>query len=162
MPRVIDESDYFQIEEFSRSGTYPDLVEPVPDIFRKNVERLVRGVLHPLRVLLAMPFTVLSGYRNKALNEAVGGSVTSQHRFAEAGDIACANPELLFRTAFRSASSLDLGQCIYYPAKRFIHFALPSTRYPKPSFHIHDPARGMEYRVVTTEDEITRLLSVHL
>lgn len=161
MPLVIPECPWFRIEEFAVSHAFPHLVEPVPDVFRKNVERLVKDVLCPLREKLGVPFTVLSGYRSQALNRAVGGSPTSQHTLAEAADIACANPELLFRTAIRMAAAGDiaLGQCILYPTRRFVHCALPSKTFPRASFHVHEPAKDQHYVHFDTEDELGGLLA---
>jgi hypothetical protein len=137
MGLVIPESPYFRIEEFAISTAFPHLVEPVPDLFRKSVERLVRGVLHPLRVAYGKPFRVLSGYRNAALNKAVGGSQTSQHRFAQAADISVDDPFALYQLALSMATELDCGQVIGYGATRgFIHFATKSARYPKPTFFV--------------------------
>ena len=137
MGLVIPESPYFTIEEFAVSASHPTLVEPVPDIFRKSVERLVRGVLHPLRVAYGKPLGVLSAYRNKALNAAVGGSQTSQHRFAQAADVGCEDPYALYRLALSMAADLDAGQIIGYGATRgFVHFATPSGRYPKPTYFV--------------------------
>lgn len=136
MGLVIPESPFFTIEEFAVSASHPELVEPVPDIFRKSVERLVRGVLHPLRVAYGKPLRVLSGYRSGTLNAAVGGSPTSQHRFGQAADIGCDDPYALYQLALTMASQLDCGQVIAYPRRRFTHFAVPSGRYPCPSFFV--------------------------
>ena len=137
MALVIPESPYFRIEEFAVSAAHPDLVEPVPDIFRKSVERLVRGVLHPLRVAYGKPMRVLSGYRSSQLNRAVGGSRSSQHCLAQAADIGCEDPYRLYQLALSMSGELDAGQIIGYGATRgFIHFATPSGRYPKPTFFV--------------------------
>jgi hypothetical protein len=159
MTLVTDASPFFHIEDFAVSKSYPQLVEPVPPDYRKNVERLVIGVLHPLRVELDMSLVVLSGYRSRALNAALRGSPTSQHRVAQAADITCRFPELLFRAAMRMAAQLDLGQCIYYPDQRFIHFATPSPRFPRPTFQLHKPAAGFKYEPIEGEEELTERLA---
>lgn len=53
----------------------------------KSLEQLTINVLQPLRDLYGKPIFVTSGFRNKAVNEAVGGESTSQHRKGEAADI---------------------------------------------------------------------------
>lgn len=42
------------------------------------------------KVLLGNSITVNSGYRSEAVNRAVGGSPTSDHRLGDAADITCA------------------------------------------------------------------------
>lgn len=157
MTLVIPESPYFEIEEFAVSGAYPYLVEPVPPIFRRWVEQLVRGALHPLRVAYAKPFRVLSGYRSEALNQAVGGSPTSQHRFAQASDIGCADPGELFRLAWEKRAELDAGQLIYYPLKGFVHIATRSLKYPVPTFFVS--RTGKSYLLVDTQAEMEAAIS---
>ena len=44
-------------------------------------------VLDPLRKAYGNSFSITSGYRTKAVNDAVGGSSTSQHTKGEAADI---------------------------------------------------------------------------
>ncbi len=44
-------------------------------------------VIEPLRIAIGKPIKITSGYRNKELNKAIGGSKTSQHCFGEAVDI---------------------------------------------------------------------------
>lgn len=161
MPRVIEDCPYFLIEEFAVSRSHPELVEPVPPFYRSYVEELVREVLWPLRVKLDMPFYIQSGYRSRALNKAVGGSPTSQHLKAQAADVSCGNPELLFRTAMRMAAEghITPGQMIYYPARRFVHCAIRGNVFPTASFHVHEPTKGHTYAHVLDEDELGGFLA---
>lgn len=152
MGLVIPESPFFTIEEFAVSGEHPDLVQPVPDMLRKSVERLVRGCLHPLRVALGRPFKVLSGYRSPTLNQMVGGSPTSQHVFAQAADITCRDPGELFQLAWSKRADIDAGQIIYYPLRGFVHFAIKSSKYPKPTFFVSRGAK--QYTLCDTDAEI--------
>lgn len=143
---------HFHLREFSVSGSYPELVAPVPDAFRPNVEKLARTILEPMRVEWGRPFRILSGYRPPALNKAVGGSPTSQHATAAAADITTADVRMLFLLLLRrSALVRDAGQIIWYPLQSFIHVALPSKRYPKPSFFV-SPG-GKKYLPVKTVGE---------
>jgi uncharacterized protein YcbK (DUF882 family) len=147
-------SDHFGLSEFTVSARYPELAEPVPDHLLNNVRRLVTEVLEPIRRLWH-PMTVLSGYRSEKLNKAVGGSATSQHRNAEAADIRTQNVRGLFMAMLARQKKFPTGQVIGYPANNFVHIALPSQRYPVPTFFI---ATGPKrYQQVSNLDEATRL-----
>lgn len=154
---VIPESPYFTIEEFAVSAAHPELVETVPPIFRGNVERLVRGVLHPLRIEFGGPMRVLSGYRPHKLNAAVGGSLTSQHRLAQAADIGCSDPLRLFRLAMQRRHTIEAGQIIAYPKQGFVHFATPSRKYPVPTFFVSQASKV--YTPVDDEAGLERVLA---
>ena len=55
----------------------------------ENLRLLALAVLQPARDHIGEPIEVESGWRSKALNRAVGGVETSQHRLGEAADIKC-------------------------------------------------------------------------
>ncbi len=86
---------------------------------RDAVKALVLNVLQPLRDAWGGPLNINSGYRCKALNEAVGGVESSQHRKGEAADVACTDPLALARLAKRL--KLPFDQMIVYPS--FVHFS---------------------------------------
>jgi hypothetical protein len=52
-----------------------------------NLQVLVDKVLQPLRNRIGSAVRVTSGYRSDAVNRAVGGAASSQHRIGEAADI---------------------------------------------------------------------------
>jgi hypothetical protein len=52
-----------------------------------NMKLLCEHILQPLRDSLGVPIKVTSGYRSPELNNAIGGSKTSQHSNGEAVDI---------------------------------------------------------------------------
>lgn len=56
-----------------------------------NLKRLIEAVLDPLRAWYGKPIIVTSGFRCKALNEAVGGVTTSFHAKGMASDITAGN-----------------------------------------------------------------------
>ncbi len=63
-------------------------IQNIPNPIELECMRLVAElVFEPLRVWYAKPIKVNSFFRNEALNKAVGGSKTSQHRFGKAIDI---------------------------------------------------------------------------
>lgn len=79
---------------------------------------------------------VLSGYRSPALNEAVGGSPTSQHMKAEASDIQTERIRDFYALLFSEDPRFPTGQVIGYPSRGFVHIATPSLQYPVPAFFL--------------------------
>ena len=53
----------------------------------ENFKKLAENVFEPIRKHFGVPIHISSGYRSKALNQAIGGSLTSQHCTGEAIDI---------------------------------------------------------------------------
>lgn len=53
----------------------------------ENFVKLAENVFQPIREHFGVPIHISSGYRSKALNTAVGGSLSSQHCTGEAIDI---------------------------------------------------------------------------
>lgn len=80
---------YFTIEEMTKSSTATAKhIDNTPNQTAiDNLTKLIEIVLDPLREWYGKPIRVNSGFRCEALNEAVGGSDTSQHRLGEAADI---------------------------------------------------------------------------
>jgi zinc D-Ala-D-Ala carboxypeptidase len=60
--------------------------EPTPEHL-ENFKLLAENVFEKMRVHFGVPIRISSGYRSKALNTAIGGSLTSQHCKGEAIDI---------------------------------------------------------------------------
>lgn len=60
--------------------------EPTPEHL-ENLKILAEKVFEPIRNHFKVPIHISSGYRSKALNTAIGGSLTSQHCTGEAIDI---------------------------------------------------------------------------
>lgn len=142
----------FTLEEFSVSASHPDLATPVPAPMRPKIERIARDILEPIRAEVQRPLRILSGYRSKELNRAVGGSVTSQHARGEAADFTATDIGEVWLAVLKMVSDGKLsaaGQLIYYPDQKFIHVALPSGRYPRPTTCVHWPERGLRYAVIS-------------
>ena len=59
---------------------------PTPEHI-ENFKKLAKNVFQPIRDHFEVPIHISSGYRSKALNKAIGGSLTSQHCQGEAIDI---------------------------------------------------------------------------
>jgi hypothetical protein len=53
----------------------------------ENFKKLAQNIFEPIRNHFGVPIHISSGYRSKALNTAIGGSLTSQHCKGEAIDI---------------------------------------------------------------------------
>jgi len=151
-------SEFFKWEEFAHSDSHPELVKPIPEQYKAHVEALVRGVLDPMRRILDRPIRVLSCYRPKELNDAVGGSKTSQHLVAEAVDFTTLRIRSVFESMLGRVPQFPVGQVIYYPDKRFVHCALPSRRYPVPSYHIHLPNFGYAYYKLEDVAEFEKIM----
>jgi DNA-binding transcriptional regulator YdaS (Cro superfamily) len=142
----------FSLEEFSVSAQHPDLVVPVPESLVPKAKALASNVLQPIRDEIQRPMRIVSAYRSKALNRAVKGSVTSQHVRMEAADFTASNLRAVWLQILQMASEGRLagaGQMIYYPAKGFIHVAVPSGRYQGPTCCVHWPEQGHLYAVIT-------------
>ena len=81
-------SKNFVLSEITRSNTAKRLGidnEPTKKDL-ENIQRIITNILQPLRNDLG-PIRISSGYRNKELNRAIGGSNKSQHSKGEALDI---------------------------------------------------------------------------
>lgn len=86
---------HFTIEEMTESSTATAKGidnTPSKDIEAK-LQKLIEAVLDLLREWYGKPIIVNSGYRCEALNEAIGGSKTSQHCLGEAADITAGSKE---------------------------------------------------------------------
>jgi zinc D-Ala-D-Ala carboxypeptidase len=59
---------------------------PTPEHI-ENFKKLAENIFEPIRKHFGVPIMISSGYRSKALNTAIGGSLTSQHCQGEAIDI---------------------------------------------------------------------------
>jgi len=79
---------HFTYDEMTRSTTAYNLgIDNIPNSEQlDNLRFLCETVLEPLRLHFKKPVKVTSGFRNIAVNHAVGGSSTSQHCKGEAVD----------------------------------------------------------------------------
>jgi len=156
---------HFWLHEFSVSAGHPHLATGVPEAVVPAVRRLAEGVLQPWRNVIGA-IRLTSGFRSAALNRAVRGSETSQHRRGEAAD--CRPLDVALAEAWAAlwalgrAGQLDAGQVIYYPADGFIHVATPSPRYGAFTPCVRWPASFTGYPVCETWAEFQRLSHVRL
>lgn len=80
---------YFSIAELTNSSTaIKKKIDNTPTKeIENNLNQLIDNILDPLREAWGQPIIVSSGYRCDALNKAVGGASSSQHRLGQAADI---------------------------------------------------------------------------
>ncbi len=79
----LDLSEVVRSESAKRKGISN---MPTPEHIA-NFKILAEKVFEPIRIHFRCPIIISSGYRSKELNQAIGGSSTSQHCTAEAIDI---------------------------------------------------------------------------
>ena len=79
----LDLSEVIRSESAKRKGISN---MPTPEHI-ENFKLLAEKVFQPIREHFRCPIHISSGYRSKELNQAVGGSLTSQHCQGEAIDI---------------------------------------------------------------------------
>ena len=79
----------FSLEELTRSDTAERKgIDNSPTAEHiHNLAALCENVLQPLRDKIKHSIRVTSGYRSEKLNNAIGGSKTSEHSFGKAADI---------------------------------------------------------------------------
>lgn len=82
-------SKHFELAEFvvSETAARQGIDNQPSDQVIANLSGLCEKILEPLRVHLARPVIITSGYRSVELNQAIGGSNTSQHMTGKAADI---------------------------------------------------------------------------
>lgn len=82
-------SKNLSLAEYTKSNTADrrGLDNNVPEHLLPSAVALAENIFQPLRDHFGTPIYISSGFRSGPLNEAIGGSKTSQHSFAEAMDI---------------------------------------------------------------------------
>lgn len=91
---------------------------------------MLAGFAERVREIVGRPLIITSGYRCPALNKAVGGAASSQHKLAEAIDFKCkglTNEQIACKIA---ASDLKFQQLIIEHSKgvAWIHVSIGSKR----------------------------------
>lgn len=120
MDRFNYKPQYFTFDEFLNSQ-----VAAMHNIFNIptwwQIENLYKLALRldSVRQKLGMPIYINSGFRNRYLNEIVGGVPNSYHMHGRAADITCKDNEKLLEIL----KQYDWIECINYDYQ-FIHVAL--------------------------------------
>lgn len=129
---------WFTIDELTHSNTAEAKgIDNTPnDTEKKNLENLVKYVLDPLRDIYGKPIYVNSGYRSEALNKAVGGSNTSQHRLGMAADIDTYTREGNIELFNLIAKNLSFDQLIDEKDYSWIHVSFDPKRLRNQILHL--------------------------
>lgn len=92
--------DELCFSEYAARHNIPN--KPMPRIV-ENIELVLIPGLEQVRALLKCPMIVSSGFRSQVLNDAVGGSITSQHRYG----LACDFHAPAFGTPFEVCKAIE-------------------------------------------------------
>jgi len=104
----------FTYFELTKSDKHPELVQAN----RKNAELFtvqlkdLADLLELVRILLNEPLLVDCGFRDEALNKAVGGVFDSQHTLGEACDVRVKDIQAAFEAIRNSPIMVRVGQII--------------------------------------------------
>lgn len=109
-------SQHFTLAEFTFSETAARVgreIEVPPDVLA-NLTGFCVNVLEPIRIQLARPMFITSGYRPLWLNTAIKGSDTSAHMRGDAADVVVAgmSPQVFTRWIRNHLDHLPLDQVI--------------------------------------------------
>lgn len=118
----------FTIEELTYSKTAIDHnIDNTPgEKELKQLNKLIKTLLQPIRDAYGSPIHVNSGYRCEELNKLVKGSKTSQHVKGEAADITCKDNEKLWDIINQMIKDkqITVGQLINEHDLSWIHISL--------------------------------------
>lgn len=122
----------FSYDELVYSSTAERLkLDNTPN--EKEVAELLKlavKILQPIRDKWGSPIVVTSGFRSEAVNKAVGGVKTSQHRLGQAADIKVgskAQNKALFNFILKMVNNgeIKVGQLIDEYGYSWVHVSLP-------------------------------------
>jgi hypothetical protein len=138
---------YFSIEELTQSRTAErEGIDNTPNKRqRENLQKLVTTILDPFREnVWTTPLYVTSGFRSKALNQAVGGVSTSLHTEGRAVDLIPKNGQYihLFNVLRRKIDEYPIEELIYYKDKKHTHIAYSEN--PRREIFMHINGRYEE------------------
>lgn len=120
-------SPHFTLEEMLFSQTASRLgIDNTPPAEALDNLRLLAAGLEQVRTLLGRPILISSGYRSPALNEAVGGSLSSAHILGLAVDFTSPPSQPLAVCKQIEASLIAFDQLIY--EHEWVHFAIGPQR----------------------------------
>lgn len=149
MAKVINQktikSDFFTLEEFTRSSTAKRLkIDNTPsDEVVRNIQYGVQMVLDPLRRILQTPIIITSGYRCAALNKAVGGVVNSWHTKGNAADLRVKDEEeakAIFQV-LKTLPSVDTVLLEHSKTSIWVHVQWDMERTPRHHYNFNYVAK---------------------
>jgi len=122
---------HFTIEELTCT-THKDLAKTNLEEARKIMGRMYQlaGFAERVRGIIGRPLIINSGFRCVKLNNSVGGSLTSQHLYAEAIDIKVAGKSSKEIFQILSSSDLKYDQLILEKAgnAQWVHVSIGSKK----------------------------------
>lgn len=127
----------FTLAELTRSNKARELGldNTPPDALMPNLQRLA-DMLQRIRDHLGVGVTITSGYRADAVNRAVGGATSSDHKRGDAADIVAPDYGTPYQVAKALAplvSTLGIGQLIYERTARSSWVHVSTVMPPKAS-----------------------------
>lgn len=123
-------TEHFSFAEMTRSQTATRKgIRNVPSVeATKALILLCEKVLEPVRAHFGVPVRISSGYRSPRLNQAIGGSRSSQHCKGEAADFTLPGVSNIDVVRWMHAK-LDYDQLIYeYGESGWIHCSYSAHR----------------------------------
>ncbi len=122
---------HFQLEELCTT-THKDLAKTNLEEAKKVMGRMYQlaGFAERVREIIGKPIIINSGFRCVKLNNKVGGSLTSQHLYAEAIDIRVSGKSCKEVFQMIAASDLKYEQLILEKAgnAQWVHVAIGSKK----------------------------------
>jgi len=139
-------SNNFPLSELLRTSY--NLDNTPTKLHKSKLLYLCQFILQPIRDKFGR-IDVGSGYRSYAVNEAVGGSKTSQHVKGEAADFEAADADL-WEVYLWCLGNITFGQCIYEKArgKTWIHISLPRLDKTKQQALLYKDGKYSNYKGV--------------
>lgn len=135
-------SPHFTLDEliFSEYAARHNINNEPPERIVENL-RFLASKLEEVRAVLQAPMVVSSGYRSPALNDAVGGSLTSQHRYGLAADFVAPRFGNPFEVASAiAASEIAFDQLIHEYGK-WVHISFVRRDPRRQTLTIFNPGR---------------------
>jgi hypothetical protein len=125
-------SKHFELAEFvvSETAARQGIDNQPSDQVIANLSGLCEKLLEPLRVHLARPVIITSGYRSIELNQLIGGSNTSQHMTGKAADIIVPGITPFDLCTLIESMNLPYGQLIN-EFGRWTHISLKTSSKPQ-------------------------------
>jgi len=148
-------SPHFTLEELTISQyAARNGVDNTPsEAILANLRRLCADYLEPLRLAVASPIVISSGYRSPQVNKAVGGSGGSAHMYGLAADLTV--PGMPVRKVCQQIVALRLPfDQIIDEFGAWVHIAI-APKNTKPRGHMLEARRSQSRGVIYTPTSFT-------
>lgn len=118
-------SKHFTLDEFTRSSTAKQLGDDnAPEADHRSALQVTALGMEMVRALLGgKPVRITSGYRNPAVNKAVGGVPTSAHALGYAADFAVSGITPIDVARKIADSPLTFDQLILETSRNIVHIS---------------------------------------